>query len=116
MIKTYFKKACIIAMCISLLLSSTSIVHAKETGWEEKDGRWYYYYADGTTPVGEVTIDGTGYIFTAEGYILDKNETLDLIDSAQSGYGVKPIGPTGSWGTKFKRLVLHGHQRMVSKG
>lgn len=85
MIKTYFKKACIIAMCISLLLSSTSIVHAKETGWEEKDGRWYYYYADGTTPVGEVTIDGTGYIFTAEGYILDKNETLDLIDSAQSG-------------------------------
>jgi|GEM_PF-2181198 len=92
MIKTYFKKACIIAMCISLLLSSTSIVHAKETGWEEKDGRWYYYYADGTTPVGEVTIDGTGYIFTAEGYVLDKNETLDLIDSAQSGYGVKPIG------------------------
>ena len=66
--------------------------YADSSGWEYMNNRWYYFYEDGSTPEGEVTIDGVGYIFSHEGYIVYDSDIYSLIDSAPGGYGVSGFG------------------------
>ncbi len=67
----------VIAMgCSPFSVSASAEDATVQTGWQQKNGKYYYFNEDGTKATGETEIDGTTYLFGYSGALKTDWQTI----------------------------------------